>query len=82
VHEALRVGVADRFSDLTKQVETGVDVEAARPLCQIVVEALGAGSVLEDESRTERMLGVRLGLEDPLVLDTSQDLVLTPRCPP
>ena len=74
--------MADRLRDLPQQVEADVDVEALGPFRQPVVEALRAVAVREDERRAERVVGVRLRREDPVVPHVLQDPVLALRRPP
>src|SRR5690606_1021558 len=76
--EALLVRVTQRLGDLTYEIEPCVDVESGTALRQEVVESLCARMMLENECRTERVLGVAPGRQNPGVLDAAQHLVLAP----
>ena len=74
--QVLPMGIADGLGDLPQEMDAGIDIEVGGVLGEPVIETLCAVPMLEDERRAEYVFGIRLGRENPFVLNVAQDLVL------
>ena len=81
VDQALRMREVHGLGNLAEQVQAGIDIEGGGPIGEPVVESPGTVPVLEDQRRTENVLGITPGRENPLVPHVAQDFVLAPGCP-
>ena len=75
------MGEVHGLGNLAEQVQAGIDIEGGGPISEPVVESPGTVPVLENQRRTEDVLGITLRRENPLVPHVAQDLVLAPGSP-
>jgi hypothetical protein len=70
------VGIAHGFADLADQVEAVTRAEALAPLREVVIQALRARQVVEDQGRAALVLGIAPGSQDAGMVDAVEDGVL------
>src|SRR5262249_19785153 len=81
VIQTMRMGILQRFSDLSHQAKACIDIQRLTSVTQEPVEALGLGIVLKDQRWTALVLVQIESFENARVVDTLQEPKL-PLCRP
>ena len=80
VDHLLVVSEANYLSDLTHEIQPDVDTKCIRSLGKEMVKAYGLGIVLENQGRTEFMLGEAFAAQDSGMLKGLQEFRFTSGC--